>query len=216
MNPKYTAKDIQVLTGLQAVRKRPSLYIGPPTPATLSRLIAETLCFSRAMANSGKVTKILVRVRNNRVMVRDNGPGFVDDVVGVQKVPLSDLLTNLYAGTKLTDEDGVSYDDFDLMVDGVRYGAFGLAVVNGLCEYFKVKNANVKGTWTTEYARGEFKDMSLAVAVPGQHEPNTGLAFRYKFDPEIFGDIHIHKNHLTKVIKEIQDDTPAEINLQFD
>jgi DNA gyrase subunit B len=146
----YSAKDIQVLEGLEPVRKRPGMYIGTTGPDGLHHLIWEIFDNSRDEAMGGFANDIEVALLPGEIVrVTDNGRGIPVDVHKQTKVSaLETIMTTLHAGGKF---GGEGYK-----VSGGLHGV-GASVVNALSVYTKVVVHKDGGVYMQEYARGKKK-----------------------------------------------------------
>ncbi len=174
---KYDASSIQVLEGLEPVRKRPGMYIGTTGPDGLQHLITEIFDNSRDEAMGGFCTHIEVALLpDNRVRVVDNGRGIPVDIQKQTKVSaLETIMTVLHAGGKFGGE-GTGYK-----VSGGLHGV-GASVVNALSTYMKVVVHKDGGIYYQEYSRGKRK---AAVAKIGKTDLH-GTIVTFEPDPEIF------------------------------
>ncbi len=145
----YDASSIQVLEGLEPVRKRPGMYIGTTGPDGLHHLITEIFDNSRDEAMGGYCNHIeVVLLPGNRVRVTDNGRGIPVDIHKQTKVSaLETIMTTLHAGGKFGGED-TGYK-----VSGGLHGV-GASVVNALSTYMSVIVHRHGGTYMQEYASG--------------------------------------------------------------
>ena len=171
----YTARDISVLEGLEAVRRRPGMYIGSTDERGLHHLIYEIVDNAVDEAMAGYCTRIIVTILSDgSARIEDNGRGVpVDRHPQTGLTGLETVMTTLHAGSKF---GGGGYK-----VSGGLHGV-GASVVNALSEQLRaeiMRNGNVH---VQEYSRGA----SLApVAVAGEAD-STGTAIWFKPDPDIF------------------------------
>ncbi len=176
----YTGKDIQVLEGLEPVRKRPGMYIGGTGKAGLHHLVWEIVDNAVDEATNGYATLIEVTLHDDgkSVTVTDNGRGIPVDKHPVKKVPtLEVILTTLHAGGKF---DGGSY-----ITSGGLHGV-GSSVVNALSEELVATIKRDGGQYTQTYSRGKpvTKLKKLQGAVRG-----TGTTIFFRPDPDIFESV---------------------------
>ena len=172
----YTAESIQVLEGLEAVRKRPGMYIGSTDARGLHQLIWEVVDNSIDEAMAGHATLIELTINaDGSVTNRDNGRGVP---VGKQKQTGRDALevvhTVLHAGGKF---GGGGYK-----VSGGLHGV-GVSVVNALSEKLRVESAFGGQVWFQEYARGK---PTTKVTAIGSSNGRTGTMTSFKPDPQVF------------------------------
>src|ERR1700675_4337410 len=148
----YSADSIQVLEGLEPVRKRPGMYIGTTGPDGLHHLIWEIFDNSRDEAMGGHANDIEVTLLpGNRIRVTDNGRGIPVDIHKQTKVSaLETIMTTLHAGGKFGGEDG------GYKVSGGLHGV-GASVVNALSIYCKVTVHKDGGIYMQEYSQGKKK-----------------------------------------------------------
>jgi topoisomerase-4 subunit B len=178
---EYSAKDIEVLEGLEPVRRRPGMYIGGTDEAALHHLASEILDNSMDEAVAGHATLIEVTLAaGNSLMVRDNGRGIPVDPHPKfkDKSALEVILTTLHSGGKFS---GKAY-----ATSGGLHGV-GSSVVNALASSFTAEVARDKRLWRQEFSRGIPKT-KLIDAGPIQNR--RGTAIRFTPDTEIFGDKH--------------------------
>ncbi|GEN62112.1 DNA topoisomerase IV subunit B [Acetobacter oeni] len=174
----YDASAIEVLEGLEPVRRRPGMYIGGTDESALHHLAAEILDNSMDEAVAGHASTIDVTLeRDNWLTVRDNGRGIPVDPHPrfPDRSALEVILTTLHAGGKFS---GKSY-----ATSGGLHGV-GSSVVNALTSAFEVEVARDRVLWRQNYARGiPLGPVERAGAAPNRR----GTRIRFHPDPEIFG-----------------------------
>ena len=174
---EYGASEIQVLEGLEAVRKRPGMYIGSTSASGLHHLVYEIVDNSIDEALAGYCTEIGVTIgKGNTITVTDNGRGIpVDIQQQTGKAALEVVFTILHAGGKF---GGGGYK-----VSGGLHGV-GASVVNALSEWLEVrvhKNGNI---YEMKFARGHVTQPMTIVGTTDR----TGTEVTFKPDPEMFTD----------------------------
>ena len=174
-NEVYDESQIQVLEGLEAVRKRPGMYIGSTGPRGLHHLVYEIVDNSIDEALAGVCTHIEVDVLpDNIVTVRDNGRGIpvgMNEKLGLPSVTV--VLTVLHAGGKF---GGSGYK-----VSGGLHGV-GSSVVNALSEWLEVEVSREGHVFAQRFERGvPVNDLTII-----GNTDDTGTLIRFKADPEIF------------------------------
>ncbi|MFZ6020435.1 MAG: DNA topoisomerase (ATP-hydrolyzing) subunit B [Chloroflexota bacterium] len=175
----YGAKDIQVLEGLEAVRRRPGMYVGGTDLKALHHLVYEVVDNSIDEALAGFCDRIIVTIHpDSSVTVEDNGRGIPVDIhPEKKKSALEVVMTTLHAGGKFSHS---SYK-----VSGGLHGV-GVSAVNALSEWCEVIVFRNGQQYFQRYERGVPQE---AVKVIGKCEPNrTGTITTFKFDREIFKD----------------------------
>jgi DNA gyrase subunit B len=171
----YNASSIQVLEGLEAVRKRPGMYIGSTDETGLHHLVWEVVDNSIDEAMASKATKIFITIKaDGTVIVVDDGRGVPVGKHSTGKDALEVVHTVLHAGGKF---GGGGYK-----VSGGLHGV-GVSVVNALSEWMRVESARDGGIWTQEYARGKPLGPVKKIGPQGDRKGTT-TAFRA--DPEMF------------------------------
>jgi DNA gyrase subunit B len=191
---RYEASDITVLEGLEAVRRRPSMYIGTTGPRGLHHLVYEVVDNAIDEALAGACSRILVRLRSDGgVTVQDDGRGIPVKPIPGQKDrrPAVEVgLTVLHAGGKF---GGKSY-----MVSGGLHGV-GVSVVNALSERLDVQVARDGYTWTQSYARGK----RLEKLKKGNATKKSGTVVTFWPDREIFEETDFKREILTERLREL-------------
>ena len=175
----YGADDITVLEGLEAVRRRPGMYIGTTSTEGLHHLIWEVFDNSRDEAMGGFADRIeVVLLPENRVRVSDNGRGIPVDIHKKTKVSaLETIMTTLHAGGKF---GGEGYK-----VSGGLHGV-GVSVVNALSTYVKAVVYRDGGMYVQEYKNG---GKAKAKVKKVKASKLTGTVITYEADTEIFSEI---------------------------
>jgi topoisomerase-4 subunit B len=177
----YSAKDIEVLEGLEPVRRRPGMYIGGTDERALHHLVAEVLDNAMDEAVAGHASRIELELHaDGSVVVHDNGRGIpVDPHPKFPKTSaLEVILTMLHSGGKF---GGDAYK-----TSGGLHGV-GISVVNALSDKLTVEVARDKKLYTQEYSRGKPKTKLKESAGPGN---KRGTTIRFHPDPEIFHAQH--------------------------
>ncbi|RKK05866.1 DNA topoisomerase IV subunit B [Pseudoroseomonas wenyumeiae] len=220
----YSAKDIEVLEGLEPVRRRPGMYIGGTDENALHHLAAEVLDNAMDEAVAGHADRIEMSLEaGNVLVVRDNGRGIpVDPHPKFPKLSaLEVILTTLHSGGKFS---GKAYD-----TSGGLHGV-GSSVVNALSESLQVEVARDRTLFTQSYARGK---PTTKLKNAGAVHNRRGTTIRFKPDPEIFGNLQFSATRLFKLCRSkaylyrgveirwacdpalIKDDTPSNATLHF-
>ena len=189
----YDAKDITVLEGLEAVRKRPSMYIGSTSSRGLHHLVYEVVDNSvdEALAG-GFCTEIAVTINpDNSITVIDNGRGIPVAPHPKYKKPAAEIvLTVLHAGGKF---GGGGYK-----VSGGLHGV-GLSVVNALSEWLTVEIRRDGHVWTQGFERG----VPTGELQRGDSTDETGTSVTFMADPEIFEEIDYKFSTLSQRLREM-------------
>jgi DNA gyrase subunit B len=188
----YTAEHIQVLEGLEAVRRRPSMYIGSTGPKGLHHLIYEVVDNAVDEALAGFCTEIRVTLnKDGSCTVEDNGRGIPVGIHPKLKRPAVEVaLTVLHAGSKF---DGQVYK-----VSGGLHGV-GVSVVNALSEWMRVTVHTTGHRYEQSYERGKVAT-PLKKAAPSDR---TGTIVTFKPDPEIFEETVFNYDTVAQRLREL-------------
>jgi DNA gyrase subunit B len=190
----YGASDIQVLKGLEAVRKRPGMYIGSTSARGLHHLVYEVVDNSIDEALAGYCDSVRVSIHaDDSITVEDNGRGIPVDIHPVEKIPGVELaMTVLHAGGK--------FDKNTYKVSGGLHGV-GVSVVNALSETLKVWIKRDGKEHYMDFARGDTTTkLRMLGTVKGK---DTGTKVWFKPDPEIFTDLHYDFDTIQARLREL-------------
>jgi DNA gyrase subunit B len=192
LNNDYTAEDIQVLGGREAIRRRPGMYIGSTDQRGLHHLVYEITYNSIDEAMAGCCTKIVVTIQqDNTIRVEDNGRGIPVEIHPATNMSaLETVMTTLHAGAKF---GGHTYQ-----VSGGLHGV-GASVVNALSSWFKVNIKRDGKLYEQEYRQGIPQG---DVAEVGQAS-DTGTTIAFLADEEIFGRVNYDFNTLSERLREM-------------
>jgi DNA gyrase subunit B len=188
----YDAQDITVLEGLEAVRRRPGMYIGSTGPRGLHHLVYEVVDNSVDEALAGRCDYVEITIHpDNSVTVVDNGAGIPVGMMEKEKRPAVEVvLTVLHAGGKFGEGGGYK-------VSGGLHGV-GVSVVNALSESLEVEVKRDGFSWTQSYERGK----PLADLKKGAASKETGTTITFLPDADIFETLDLDFTVLEERMRE--------------
>jgi len=195
MEESYSAKDIQVLKDLTAVRKRPAMYIGDTGSRGLHHLVSEVIDNSVDEALIGFCSSINVIIHHdNSVTVNDNGRGIPVDLHEEYNLPAVEVvMTKLHAGGK--------FDNKVYKVAGGLHGV-GISVVNALSEWLEVEVRRNGRRYYQRYERGKpvcgLKDLGYS-----DENDGSGTKVTFKPDDKIFGSLEFDTTILATRLREL-------------
>ena len=190
----YTASDIQILEGLEAVRKRPSMYIGSTGPAGLHHLVTELVDNSIDEIGAGYGTQVEVKLhRDGSVTVSDDGRGIPVDTHATGVSALEVVMTTLHAGGKFDGREQVGYQ-----TAGGLHGV-GASCVNALSEWLHVQIYQNGAIYEQRYARGA---PQTRVEKTGKSR-KTGTQTTFMPDSEIFDTLDFSHDVLRDRLREL-------------
>ena len=193
---EYSASDIQVLEGMEAVRKRPGMYIGSTDQRGLHHLIYEIVDNSVDEFMAGYCSSVTVTIREDgSVLVQDDGRGIpVDKHPTTGMTALETVMTTLHAGGKF---GGKAY-----AVSGGLHGV-GASVVNALSTWVRASVTRDGNIYRQEYKRGKSMSEMTTESAENGKSSQSGTAIEFMPDVEIFGELVYDFNILSNRFKEM-------------
>ena len=193
---QYTASDIQVLGGMEAVRRRPGMYIGSTDQRGLHHLVYEIVDNGVDEFMAGHCSRIDIRIlEDGSVRVEDDGRGIPVDIhsaTGISAVET--VMTTLHAGGKF---GGKAYS-----VSGGLHGV-GASVVNALASWLKVQVYRDGRVYEQEFSQGESQTELKSHKRNGTSRAKTGTVIFFTPDPEIFPEVSYDYDVLIQRFKEM-------------
>ncbi len=188
----YDARKIQVLKGLDPVRKRPAMYIGSTGPTGLHHLVYEVVDNAIDEAMAGWCNRIELTInRDNSITVIDNGRGIPVDMHPEIKKPAAEVvMTMLHAGGK--------FDKESYKISGGLHGV-GVSVVNALSEQLALEVYRDGHVWEKTYKRGKPKGPLKKT----RKSKKTGTKITFSPDPKIFDSIEFSYDTITSRMREL-------------
>ncbi len=201
----YGADRIKVLEGLEAVRKRPAMYIGNTDVIGLHHLVYEIIDNAVDEVMVGVCNRIEVTIHvDSSITVVDNGRGIPVDKHPTEKIPAAEvIMTKLHAGAK--------FDNESYTFSGGLHGV-GASVVNALAEFLEMEIKRDSEVWFQRYVRGKPQGH---LAVIGKAR-STGTRITFRPDPEIFSEARISFGTLSQRLRELAFLNPGLTNVIAD
>ncbi len=189
---RYSAESIQVLDGIDHVRKRPSMYIGSTGPEGLHHLVYEVIDNAIDEALAGYCNNIIVKIyKGNEIEVKDDGRGIPVDIHAGENVSAIEVvMTKLNAGGK--------FDNKSYKISGGLHG-IGVSVVNALSEWLEVIVYRNGKLYSQRYQKG----VPESDVVVGGKCDKTGTKVTFKPDKKIFKNINFNFDTLSKRLREL-------------
>jgi DNA gyrase subunit B len=193
-----TAADIEILPGLEPVRRRPAMFVGEPrSPGVLECVVIESVCLAADQIALGTASRATLTVGPTDVVVQDDGLGLPVDVRRDGRRVAESLVSELHACRLAKAVPEV----------GGGFCTAGIAITNALCAFFEMDFVRDGERWFQRYERG------LELAPLANLGPSTakGLKLRFQPDPQIFGDARIDAELLRERLAEHETDLNGRI-----
>lgn len=190
--PNYTAADIEVLEGLEPVRRRPGMYIGGTDSTALHHLVSEVLDNSMDEAVAGYANKIWITMKpDNAIVIRDNGRGIPTDPHPKypHKSALEVILTTLHSGGKFSDKAYAT--------SGGLHGV-GISVVNALSSFMEIEVARDGKVWKQTFSKGS---PTSTLEEIGETRNKRGTSVTFIPDDSIFETCEFSADRLRQMVR---------------
>ncbi len=193
MSSNYTGEQIEVLKGLEAVRKRPGMYIGNTSERGLHQLVYEAVDNAVDEALAGHAHNVMVTLyKDGSASVEDDGRGIPVDIHAEEKLPAVEVvMTILHAGGK--------FGKGGYKVSGGLHGV-GISVVNALSEWMTTRIKRDGNIYEMRFERGI---TTQKLKKTGKNDGSTGTFQHWKADPQVFEVLEFHWDILQKRLREL-------------
>lgn len=184
---EYSGKSIQIFEGVEAVKKRPAMYLGSTDEDGFHHLVQEIIdnALDEYLAGHCKTVEVILEAEDNVVTIKDDGRGIPVDIHPKTKLPtIETIFTVLHAGGK--------FDSQTYMVSGGLHGV-GATVVNAMCEFLNVIVNRNKKIYKLSFAHGKKTTPELIVSDDLTEKPQRGTKITFKPNIDFFDDYYSFK-----------------------